>query len=228
MAITSIVAPSVGGLVPPISGTISLQQTLTSSGSVTIPANITRVFAICVGGGAGGYSSGGGGQSFGGPAATISFGVTAPATSVTIGAGGVGYGLANGLWGGVGGYTTYGAISAGGGGNLQFDGSGVARQWIRPGTKAGSANGSNQSLNGSTNFCVGGWSVGAGGGAGGNGGFNLQYTSYNNGTYSSSPGAGVAGNASANNGGLGGGGGPGTTPAYTTTYGGAGIVYLYY
>ena len=36
---------------------LKLQQTITSSGSVTIPSNIKRVYAICIGGGGSGGSS---------------------------------------------------------------------------------------------------------------------------------------------------------------------------
>ena len=44
---------------------LKLQQTITSSGSVTIPSNIKRVYAVVIGGGGGGGAgtgaSGGGG-----------------------------------------------------------------------------------------------------------------------------------------------------------------------
>jgi len=50
---------------------LKLQQTITSPGSVTIPSNIHRVYAVCIGGGGSGGSSaqaggGGGGGSGGG------------------------------------------------------------------------------------------------------------------------------------------------------------------
>ena len=48
---------------------LKLQQTITSSGSVTIPAAIKRVYAVCSAGGGGGgssttYSGGGGAGGF--------------------------------------------------------------------------------------------------------------------------------------------------------------------
>jgi hypothetical protein len=85
---------------------LKLQQIITSSGSVTIPANITFVYAICVGGGGAGI--GGEGRTGGGGA--VAWGWTLAFNSCIVGAGGV----AGGSLGG--GYTQYGNIIAGGGG----------------------------------------------------------------------------------------------------------------
>jgi len=90
---------------PPVSvgGTnIQLQQTITSSGSVTIPSTVTWLYAILIGGGGGGQSSGGGAGAF-------IQGWTTPASSCVIGAGGTSSGTD-------GGKTTFGLLIAGGGG----------------------------------------------------------------------------------------------------------------
>jgi hypothetical protein len=158
----------------------------------------------------------------------IAFGVTAPATTVTVGGGGGSNG-ANGLWGGVGGASSYGAIKAFGGGQFQFDGSGVGRQWIIQGVSKGQGVGSQQPYgNGELRSFIGG-GIGGNNNAGGAGGFNLQFTGASTGAGYAGCGAGVAGNAvsGTGKGGLGGGGAAGSTPSGSGS-GGDGIVYLYY
>ena len=65
---------------------LKLQQTITSTGSVTIPDNINRVYAVCIGGGGSGGSSAkvGGGGGAGG----YSAGWTYVTNTCTVGAGG--------------------------------------------------------------------------------------------------------------------------------------------
>ena len=70
---------------------LTLQQTITSSGSVTIPAGINYVYALLIGGGGGGAgapnnTSAGGGGGGGG----VTYGWATAATTCTIGAGGAG------------------------------------------------------------------------------------------------------------------------------------------
>jgi len=79
---------------------LTLRQTITSSGSVTIPAGITWVYVVMTGGGGGtnfGYGSRG---------AEVSWGWTVPQSTCIIGAGATS---------GAGGYTRYGHIIAVGG-----------------------------------------------------------------------------------------------------------------
>lgn len=84
---------------------LKLQQVITSTGSVTIPADINFVYAICVGGGGSGIFN-----AYGGGAGGITWGWTIADNSCIIGAGGpAGFGTA-------GGYTKYGHLMAGGGG----------------------------------------------------------------------------------------------------------------
>ena len=69
---------------------VSLKQTITSSGAVTIPSSVTSVFIIAIGGGGGG---GAGGSSYpksggGGGGGGVFTGCVTPFTSVVIGAGG--------------------------------------------------------------------------------------------------------------------------------------------
>lgn len=85
---------------------LQLQQTITSSGSVTIPAGISWVFAIVIGGGGSGGSAGGGGGG-------VSMGWTPASSYATIGAGGA---AVTGLSGNIGGTSLYGIIMGGGGG----------------------------------------------------------------------------------------------------------------
>ena len=62
---------------------LTLQQTIQSSGSVTIPAGIEWVYVVAVGGGA----SGGGGASAGGKAGSVAWGWTIPQSTCIVGAG---------------------------------------------------------------------------------------------------------------------------------------------
>ena len=82
---------------------LTLRQTITSSGSVTIPAGITWVYVIMTGGGSGGYFG------YGGGAGEVSWGWTLSNSTCIIGAGGATFG------GNEGGYTRYGHIIAKGG-----------------------------------------------------------------------------------------------------------------
>jgi hypothetical protein len=70
---------------------LTLQQTITSTGAVSIPAGVTRVFAVVIGGGGSGAANntendfnGGGGGGAGG----VSYGWTIPSSYALIGAGG--------------------------------------------------------------------------------------------------------------------------------------------
>ena len=69
---------------------VSLQQTITSGTSVTIPSGINWVYAVVVGGGGGGAYSGGGnaGGGGGGGGVTVGWAKTSTSTPCTIGAGG--------------------------------------------------------------------------------------------------------------------------------------------
>ena len=89
---------------------LKLQQTITSSGPVTIPDGITWVYVIISGGGGGGSSSTTTAPR-GGGAGGISWGWTLAHNTCIIGAGGIGGSTAS-----RGGYTRYGNVIAGGGG----------------------------------------------------------------------------------------------------------------
>jgi len=113
--------PLVGGAtiadVRTANSTLTLQQTITSSQAVTIPAGVTRVFAIVIGsggGGAGGMNAGNPGGAAGGGGGGVSYGWTVPSKYAFIGAGGsAGSSFSDG---GHGNPTVYGSIVAGGGG----------------------------------------------------------------------------------------------------------------
>ena len=89
---------------------LKLRQTITASGSVTIPAGVSRVYAVCIGGGGGGGSSAT--HAGGGGAGGFSAGWTFAANTCTVGTGGAGGVTA---FGANGGNTIYGMIFAGGG-----------------------------------------------------------------------------------------------------------------
>ena len=93
---------------------LSLRQTITSSGAVTIPAGINYVYAVLVGGGGGGGGGGTSGASGGGGGGAYIYGWAKAAATCTIGAGGSGG--ASVTDGSTGGYTIYGGLIAGGGG----------------------------------------------------------------------------------------------------------------
>ena len=102
--------------------TLTLKQTITSSGAVTIPAGVTRVFAIVIGGGgggAGGTQSGNPGNAAGGGGGGVSYGWTIPSKYAFIGAGGTAGNTS--ADGGIGNSTVYGSIVAGGGGRGRFN-----------------------------------------------------------------------------------------------------------
>jgi hypothetical protein len=175
---------------------LKLQQTITSSGSVTIPANITFVYAIVVGAGSGGGYFGNSGGAGG-----VAWGWTLASSSCIVGAGSNG-GATNQTSGG---FTRYGNIITGGGICGNFDAS------------LGGAGGSNgsQGRAGGTNY----WGMPGGGFI--NSGSSLQ--SYNGnpgsggsgGSYAGKGGDGISGGgggiASGNGGSglVGGGGGSG-------------------
>jgi hypothetical protein len=242
MASNVFPVPSSAGLVAPIAGALTLQQTLTSSGAVTIPANITQVFAICVGAGSG--STAAGSYGYAGGAGGFAFGLTAPSNTVTIGANVAG----NASGGGSGGASIYGSIMTSSSGAYRFDGSGVpvgpvngqAMAGNTPGSSMGQggviATGAGNGAAGESSFVgAGGWQTGSGSltGVGGNGGPNSNtytggaaFLSFGGG------GAGYAGNGTAGISGTGGAGGLGGGgcggQANSSNRSGAGIVYLYY
>ena len=87
---------------------LTLRHTINAgTTSVTIPAGITWVYAICVGGGGGGRFGRGTG---GGGAGGVAWGWTLATSSCVVGAGGVGSTRGD--------YTRYGHIIAGGGGSV--------------------------------------------------------------------------------------------------------------
>ena len=96
---------------------LKLQQTLTTSGSVTIPDNIRRVYAICIGGGGSGGSNGAGG---GGGAGGYSAGWTYATDTCIVGLGGGA--VTGGVTGNNGKESVYGMVIGGGGGG----GAGIA------------------------------------------------------------------------------------------------------
>ena len=101
---------------------LRLQQTKNAGDtSVTIPAGITFVYAIAVGGGGG--STGNASGSSGGGAGGIAWGWTLVTSSCIVGAGGLNSGTATG------GYTRYGNVIAGGGGSGQLNSGIVGILW---------------------------------------------------------------------------------------------------
>ena len=105
---------------------LKLQQVITSTGSVTIPAGINFVYAICVGGGGAGVFNG-----YGGGAGGITWGWTIASPSCIVAAGAT-------AGTSFGGYTRYGHLIAGGGGGNNggylggasgFNGSGSTNYW---------------------------------------------------------------------------------------------------
>lgn len=110
---------------------LQLRQTINAgTTSVTIPAGINWVFAICVGGGGAGTALGSGGGAGG-----ITWGWTPSCASCVVGAGGSAS---------IGGFTRYGHLFAGGGGyNLTAGGTGAG---------GGNGVGGNNGIAGTTNF----------------------------------------------------------------------------
>ena len=155
---------------------LTLRHTITNSGSVTIPAEITQVYAIVIGGGQGGsrtgniYNAG-----VGGYAGSISQGWTASTSSVTVGAGGTA-----GLPGNMGGISRYGSIVASNssiapvqGGSLGTTNTAVDASTPGNGNFAYHGGAGNRANSGGANNAgVGGAGVvgGPGGGGGGNNG----------------------------------------------------------
>ena len=112
---------------------------------VTIPAGITFVYAICVGGGGVGFNLGGGSGSRGGGGGGIAYGWTLATSTCIVGPGAR-------TTASSGGYTRYGSVIAGGGagGSAGVLGSGGAgpsaggtSYWGVPGGVAGTSGGGN-------------------------------------------------------------------------------------
>ena len=147
---------------------LTLRQTITSSGTVTIPAGIQWAWAVVVGGGGGGGGGGSGGG--GGGGVTSGWVKVSTSTLAVIGAGGTSNSsgsitLFGGLIGGAGGSNGSGSYGGGGGG-----GSGQSGCCGTPGF-TGSSNYLN-APGGSGGGASAAGGVGAGGGGGGGGGFN--------------------------------------------------------
>ena len=156
---------------------LKLQQVITSTGSVTIPAGINFVYAICVGGGGAGVFNG-----YGGGAGGITWGWTI-ASPLCIVAAGATPGTS------FGGYTRYGHLIAGGGGGNNggylggasgFNASGSTNYWgvqSYGGSPGSSPNAPGQPTSGTDGVSGGGggWvnTSGAGRIKGGNGGNGL-------------------------------------------------------
>lgn len=201
---------------------LQLQQTLLTTGSVTIPTGITFVYAIVVGAGGGGSTLNGGG------AGGIAWGWTISSTNCIVGVGAVNatgeysrYG--NVIAGGGGASATAGFLGGGGGAG---GGAGSTNYWAIP--LAGSAGGSGSTPAGNAISGGGGASAAAGSGlAGGSGsassgGRGINILTGENYTPTGSGGAGIAANGSGTQGGLGGGGSNDPSP------GGNGLIYLFY
>jgi hypothetical protein len=142
---------------------LKLRQTITSTGSVTIPADITWVYAICVGAGGGGSNT-----YRGGGAGGVAWGWTLPSTSCIVGASGQGV---------AGGYTRYGFVLSGGGagatsgaatlgGGTGPDGSiGTTNYWGVPaGTQGSYGSGAKGGVSSSPTALPGGDGISGGGG----------------------------------------------------------------
>lgn len=143
---------------------LTLRQTITSSGSVTIPAGINWVYAV--------MTSGGGSSYFGqaGSGGHLTMGWTLAQNTCIIGAGGV---SANN-----GGYTRYGHLIASGV-NTRGGNAGVADYYARPGGASNGGVGINCGTgvndtspggNGANGVCAGGGGRGASNGGNANGG----------------------------------------------------------
>jgi hypothetical protein len=237
---------------------LKLQQTFTTSGSVTIPTGINRVYAICIAGGGGGAAVVTGSNS-GGGAGSYSAGWTWISNTVTVGTGGTGgVALVTGAVGNPGRDSIYGMVFArGGNGASLTQGGGAGNGTVTGNTSAVSYTGAPVNTyngNGGSNtvgapgVCGGGGSqqaggsglVGGGGGgsaAGGAGNGGAGGTGFTTaGQIAGGGGAGyisAGGNASSSTGGTGGNGGGGGGGAFNATAatggtGGDGVVYLYY
>ena len=98
-------------IIPPIPNGLQLRQTITSTGSVTIPSSVTFVYAIVIGGG----GAGGNGNTGGGGAGGIQMG-WCPATNYAIvGVGGSPTAVSGTGTYYMGGHSIYSTIAAGGG-----------------------------------------------------------------------------------------------------------------
>ena len=202
---------------------LTLQQTITSGTTVTIPAGINWVWAVCVSGGWGGqagFTAVTGGKAGGGPGVMISGWVPASSTCV-IGPGGTG-GTTSSALGNPGGATIYSTLVASNATNAFYDGTnavGAAALTIRhhggtggqptlTGGNAAVPHSVMYGLAGSIGLTAGSVTAGAAGIAGGNG----FYAGFGGGGGGNNPGAGGAGGNGGNgtHSGGGGGGGAGT------------------
>jgi hypothetical protein len=181
MGISVFPAPS-SGIVGPKD--LALQQTLTSSGAVTIPAGITHVWAIVVSGGQAGWTNTGSGQysSSGRVAGGYIAGWTTAANVVVVGAGGT-------PSVGLGGLSSYGQLKSpqtstntgfigDGGAGSYYDGQAAAGGDSNFGRTGGTAGGTYTSGGGGAGLLANGGNkvstlvAGAGGSGGGGGGGN--------------------------------------------------------
>ena len=237
---------------------LRLQQTIQSSGSVTIPAGVNWVYVVLTG--AGGNGNGGSGGGAGG----VAWGWTLAQNTCVIGTSSA---LANG-------YTRYGHIIAGNGGEANINNSylgsggrpdravGSTNYYGIPGgltagepgsgaaggnnvTKGGDgisggggpANSTGNGFAGGSGLVGGGGGIGSSGNSGASGGSGIGvngtiYTGGTNNGRNAGGGAGIAANgsnATASAGGAGGlGGGGGGGGVTTSGSGGNGILYIFY
>ena len=186
---------------------LQLRQTITSSGSVTIPAGITWVYVI--------MSSGGGGSYFGyaGSGGEVSWGWTLASSTCVIGAGGTD--------GSSGGYTRYGHILANGDRTMGSLSKAANYYGQPPGTSYGD---SSFTLNGNPGASAGGGSNGNSGFQGGSGGDGISGGCGGSGNQTTV--TAIGGNGGSGLTGGGGGGGLNTTGTRTGGNGGNGINVL--
>lgn len=193
-------------------GRLNGLQVITSSGTYTKTANTTTALVIATGGGGGGAGGGspgatltGGGGGAGGTAISLVDLSGVSTVAVTIGAGGAGgVGAADGSWGGS---TTFGGLTAGGGGGGGIRmGVGTGTTTYGSGGSSGGASGGAMNLGGcgggsggAVDGGVGGSSFWGGGGAPG-GDYNFSRT---NGAGGAAFGAGGGGADGGGNGGAG-------------------------
>ena len=175
--VSSATAPAATAYITGIPAGLTLQQTITSSGSVTLPASLDKVFIIAIGGGGSGgggswNSNQGAGFSGGGGGGGAFAGWVDKFSSVTIGAGGAT--RTTGQIGLNGGRTQVGFILVGGGGGGFSGPTSVSASVYAAGagTLGGSGGGSvgNASSSGSPIIIRGAGSTSLSGFSGGEGG----------------------------------------------------------
>jgi hypothetical protein len=153
-------------------GGFSNLQVFTSTGTFTVPADITKVKVTVVGGGGGGggyagsYATNGIGGSGGGAAIKIVSGLTPSGTvSVTVGTGGAAGGTGSTSRGGTGGTSSFGAYcsaTGGGGGYNSQQAGGNAPVGVGGSGSSGdlNLNGNGPSFGVSPGGCNEGWNIG--------------------------------------------------------------------